>query len=156
MAPGCVPEETDGEFILDALPLVIYTHFPDAKWRIGKLPEGACPLKRRSRAWKVNKHAGIEARRTGFWTVPDFGPTARVIQGATLEAAFADLQHWSSKASMTSQIAACVCLSGVQRLICTCVTQPLSTFLFALGGPAGPERLIRKLAGRIAAEQAIE
>ena len=44
MAPGCVPEEIDGEFILDALPLVIYIHFPDAKWRIGKLPEGVYPF----------------------------------------------------------------------------------------------------------------
>ena len=155
MAPGCVPEEIDGEFILDALPLVIYIHFPDAKWRIGKLPEGVYPLKRRSRTWKVNKHTGIEARRTGFWMLPDFGSTAHMIQGATLEAAFVDLQHWSSKASMTSQIAACVCLSRVKRLMSICVMQPFSTFLFALGNPVGPERLVRKLSGQITEDEAI-
>ena len=27
MAPGCIPQKIDGEFILDALPLVIYLHF---------------------------------------------------------------------------------------------------------------------------------
>ena len=40
VAPGCMPQEIDGEFILDALPVVIYIHFPEAKWRIGKLPTG--------------------------------------------------------------------------------------------------------------------
>ena len=67
------------------------------------------------------------------------------IQRATLEAAFADVQHWSSKASMTSQIAAYVCLSQVKQLQSMCDMQPFSTFLFAKGNPAGPERLVRKL-----------
>ena len=155
MAPGCMPQEIDGEFILDALPVVIYIHFPEAKWRIGKLPVGVYPLKRRSRTWKVNKHTGIQARRTGFCMLPDFSSTAHMIQGATLEAAFADLQHWSSKASMTSQIAAYVCLSRVKQMQNICVMQPFSTFLFALGNPDGPERLVKKLSGQLSADQAI-
>ena len=155
MAPGCTPQEIEGEFILDTLPLVIYLHFPEAQWSIGKLPTGVYPLKRRSRTWKVNKHTGIEARRTGFWMLPDFGSTAHMIQGATLEAAFADLQHFSSRASMTAQIAAYVCLSRVKRLLSICVMQPFSTFLFALGNPVGPERLVRKLSGQITADEAI-
>ena len=85
----------------------------------------------------------------------DFGSTAHMIQGATLEAAFVDLQHSSSKASMTSLIAAYVCLSRVKRLQNICVMQPFSPFLFALGNPAGPERLVRMLAGEITEEQAI-
>ena len=32
-----MPQEIDGEFILDALLMVIYSHFPEAKWRIGNL-----------------------------------------------------------------------------------------------------------------------
>ena len=155
MAAGCIPQEMDGEFMLDALPLVIYLSFPEAKWRIGTLPPGVYPLKRRTRTWKVNKHTGIEARRTGFWILPDFGSTAHMIQGATLEAAFADLQHSPSKASMTSQIAAYVCLSRVKRLLNICVMQPFSTFLFALGNPDGPERLVKRLSGQLTADQAI-
>ena len=87
--------------------------------------------------------------------LPDFGSTAHMTQGATLEAAFADLQHWSSKASMTSQIAAYVCLSRVKQMQNICVMQPFSTFLFALGNPDGPERLVKKLSGQLTADQAI-
>ena len=56
---------------------------------------------------------------------------------------------------MTSQIAAYVCLSRVKRLPSICVMQPFSTFLFANGNPAGPERLVRKLSKQITADQAI-
>ena len=81
MAPGCIPEEIDGEFLLSHLPLVIYLYFPEATWQVGKLPVGVYPLKPRSRTWTVNKYTGIAARRTGFWIVPDFGSTAHMIQG---------------------------------------------------------------------------
>ena len=33
------------ESLLDRLPLVIYIHFPEATWTIGKLPRGVYPLK---------------------------------------------------------------------------------------------------------------
>ena len=157
MAPGCIPHEIDDEFELDTLPLVIYLHFPQAQWHPGKLPPGVYPLKRRSRAWKVKKHTGIETyplkrrsrawqvkkhtgietRRTGFWILPDFGSTAHMIQGATSEAAFADLQHSSSRPCMTPMIAAYVCLSRVERVQNICIMHPFSPFLFALGNPEG-------------------
>ena len=156
LAPNCASEEIDGEFVLDTLPLVIYLQFPGAKWRVGKLGPGIYPLKRRTRTWKVNKHTGIEARRTGFWILPDFGSTAHMIQGATLEAAFADLQDASNAGSMTSQIAAYVCLSRVKMLLRMCVLQPFSTFLFSRGDPVGPRRLVRKLRGEITAEEAAD
>ena len=127
----------------------------EAKWRVGDLPTGVYPLKPRSRTWKVNKHTGIEARRTGFWMLPDFGSTAHMIQGATLDAAFADLQTAWSKVSMMSQIAAYICLSRVRMLERICVLQPFSPFLFRGGSPAGPERLIRKLAEGIESDQAL-
>ena len=114
-----------------------------AEWSVGKLPVGVYPLRPRTRTWKVNKYTGIEARRTGFWMLPDFGSTAHMIQGATLEAAFADLFAAYSKASMISQIAAYICLSRVKRLESMCVMQPFSPFLFNHGGSAGPERLFR-------------
>ena len=107
------------------------------------VPTGVFPLKRKSRTWKVNKYTGIEARRTGFCMLPDFGSTAHMIQGATLEAAFVDLQDPSCKASMTYLIAAYVCLSRVKRLQNICVMQPFSPFLFRQGPPKGPSRLLR-------------
>ena len=70
---------------------------------------GVHPIKRESRTWRVHRHTGIEARRTGNWILPDFGSTAHMIQGATLNAAFVDLEHESSISTMTAQIAAYVC-----------------------------------------------
>ena len=126
-----------------------------AEWSVGKLPMGVYPLRPRTRTWKVNKYTGIEARRTGFWMLPDFGSTAHMIQGATLEAAFADLLAAYSKGSMISQIAAYICLSRVKRLESMCVMQPFSPFLFSHGSPAGPERLIRKLSKQISRDEAL-
>ena len=154
LAHGCIPEEVDDELILDALPLAVYISFPGATWKIGDLPVGVYPMKKRTRNWKVNKHTGIEARRTGYCFIADFGSTAHMIQGATLEAAFVDLQQTSTKATMTSQIAAYVCLSRVKKLRNICVMQPFSTSLFTQGNPRGPERLVRKLSGQISAEDA--
>ena len=117
MTPGTIPQEVNGEFLLDHLPSVIYLYFEEAKWQVGKLPVGVYPLKPRSRTWKVNKYTGIEARRTGFWILPDFGSTAHMIQGATLDAAFVDPQHIASKVSLTLQVAVYVCLSRVKELL---------------------------------------
>ena len=133
-----------------------YVHFPEATWCIGNLPPGIFPLKRMTRTWKVNKHAGIEARRTGFGILADVGCTAHMIQGATLEAAFVDLQHRSSKATMTLRFAAYVFLSRVQNLQNISVMQPFSTFLFTKGILAGPELLMRKLSKEISSDQAME
>ena len=56
MANNCIPVDVDGGFLLGHLPNVIYIHFPEAAWRIGKLPNGVHPLKPRSRTWKLNKY----------------------------------------------------------------------------------------------------
>ena len=145
LARNCIPVDVGGEFLLDRLPTVIYLIFPEAKWQIGKLPVRVYPLKPRSRTWKVNKYTGIEARRTGFWILPDFGSTAHMIQGATLDAAFVDPQDVANKVGLTLQIAVYVCLSRVKELLNVCVLQPLSPLLFKRGPPTGPHRLIRKL-----------
>ena len=113
-------------------------------------------MKRKTRTWKVNRRTGVEARRTGFWLIPDFGSTAHMIQGATLEAAFVDLQDPTVTTGITSQIAAYVCLSRVKKMKSVCVMQPFSPFLFRHGNPAGPDRLLRKIRGEISAKQAFE
>ena len=156
LAAGCIPEEVDGEFLLNRLPVVIYLRFPSATWQIGKLPKGVYPLKPRSRTWKVNKYTGIEARRTGFWFLPDFGSTAHMIQGATLEAAFADLQEASCNVSSALQIAGYVCLSRIKELEKICILQPFSPLLFTRGPPAGPQRLIQKLQKEMTIEECFE
>ena len=156
LAAGCIPEEVDGEFLLNRLPVVIYLRFPSATWQIGKLPKGVYPLKPRSRTWKVNKYTGIEARRTGFWFLPDFGSTAHMIQGATLEAAFADLQEASCNVSSALQIAGYVCLSRIKELEKICILQAFSPLLFTRGPPAGPQRLIQKLQKEMTIEECFE
>eukprot|EP00959_Pyramimonas_sp_CCMP1952_P268365 5611294-Pyramimonas_sp.AAC.1 len=40
LKPDCSPQEIEGEFVLDRLPLVIYIHSLEAQWSIGKLPTG--------------------------------------------------------------------------------------------------------------------
>ena len=112
-------------------------------------------MKRKSRTWRVNRHFGIEARRAGLYILADFGSTAHMIQGATLAAAFVELQHWLSKASMTIQIAAYVCLSRVKRLDSICVMQPFSPELFAHGNPEDFKHLLRELSGQITSDQAM-
>lgn len=104
----CIPQEVDGEWLLDKLPLCIYLFFREATWRIGKLPVGVYPLTPRSRTWRVNRFTGIEARRAGFLIGPDFGSTAHMIQGATLDVAFCDCQEAAGKVSTACQIAAYV------------------------------------------------
>ncbi len=154
--PRSLPVEIDDEYMLDRLPLVIYIYFQEADWRVGKLPKGVYPLKPRSRTWTVNKYTKIEARRTGFWIVPDFGSTAHMIQGATLAAAFVDMLEACTKVSLVLQIAAYVCLSRVKTLASICVMQPFSPLLFSRGPPKGPDRLIRKLRGDITVEEALD
>ena len=68
-----------------------YVEFPDAPWAIEGLPQGVYPLPPASRTWEVSKYTKIKVRRTGFFLVPDFASTAHMIQGQSLEAAFADV-----------------------------------------------------------------
>lgn len=142
--PECVSEALqEGESILNRLPLVIYIYCAGADWQIGKLPKGVYPVTPRSRTWKVNKYTGIEARRTGFLLLPDFGSTAHMIQGATLEAAFFDGQDTGSNVGENSQIAAYVCLSRIKQLLCIGVLQPFSPWLFKQGPPKATPTLKR-------------
>ena len=140
--PACSSVESEGEFLIDHLPVVLYIHFPEAQWTIGKLPQGVYPLNPRTRTWKVNKYTGIAALRKGYALLPDFASTAHMIQGATLEAAFVDLLDGASKVSLPAQIAANVCLSRVKLLSSIVVVQPFSPVLFTRGPPAGPDRLL--------------
>ena len=120
----CESIETEGEYLIDHLPLVIYVHYPEATWKIGNLPPGVYPLTPRTRSWKVSKYTGIAARRKGYTLLPDFASTAHMIQGSTLDAAFADLLDAASKVSLPAQIAAIVCLSRVKLLRGIVVLQP--------------------------------
>ena len=78
-----------------------------------------------------------------------------MIQGSTLDAAFADLLEATSKISLPAQIAVYVCISRVKLLSAIIVLQPFSPALFARGPLAGPEKLLRKLSGEISVAQAI-
>ena len=79
-----------------------------------------------------------------------------MIQGATLEAAFADLQEASSNVSSALQIAGYVCLSRIKELEKIYILQPFSPLLFTRGSPAGPQRLIQKLQKERTIEECFE
>ena len=80
LGPACVSIETEGEHLIDHLPLVIYVHYPEATWKVGHLPQGVYPLAPRTRTWKVSNYTGIEAQRKGYTLLPDFASTAHILQ----------------------------------------------------------------------------
>ena len=100
MDPKCISIETQSEYLIDHLPLVIYVHYPEATWEIGSLSQGVYPLRPRTRTWKVSKYTGIAARRKGYTLLPDFASTAHMIQGATLDAAYLDALEASCRVSL--------------------------------------------------------
>ena len=153
--PRCIPVSHENDVLLDYPPVVIYVQFFNATWTIGDLPQGVYPIAPKTRVWKVNKHSGISAQRKGFCLVPDFAATAHMIQGCTLDAAIAELESAAKPASLGLQVAAYVSLSRVRLLKRIHIIQPFSPFLFNRGPPAGPDRLIRKLAGAITAWDAM-
>ena len=107
-----------------------------------------------SRTWKVNKYTGISARRSGYLMVPDFGSTAHMVQGQTLDAGFADAQEVQTTPTCDSHIASYIAFSRVKQMANIWILQPFSPFLFRQGAPKGPAILMRKLRGEITAQQA--
>ena len=79
-----------------------------------------------------------------------------MIQGATLDAEFADAQDVASKVNMTAQIAAYVCFSRVRRANRICILQPFAPWLFQHGPPKCPSRLLRLWRKECAAEEILE
>ena len=148
--------EFDGEVLLCQLPRAVYIRFPNATWdKISDdFPEDVYPVTPVSRTWKVNKWSGISARRSGYYIVPDFGSTAHMIQGQTLDAAFADAQEVQTTPSSETHIASYIAFSRVKEMIKMWILQPFSPFLFRQGAPKGPAILMRKLRGEITAHEA--
>ena len=139
---------------MDRPPVVIYVKFVGASWKIGDLPVGVYPLTPISRTWKVHKATGISARRTGYTLMPDFASTAHMIQGATLDAVFCEMQDAGGK-SRDAQILAYVGASRVRLLSRIYILQPFSPTLFTQGPPKGPDVLLRKLEGSITPIEAL-
>ena len=80
--------------------------------------------------------------------MPDFASTGHMIQGATLDAVFCEMQDSSGK-SKDAQILAYVGASRVRLLSRIYILQPFSPTLFTQGPPKGPDVLLRKLTGTI-------
>ena len=81
----------------------------------------------------------------------DFGSTAHMIQGATLEAAFVDLREACSNVSNSSQIVGYVCLSRIKELLRIGVLQPFF-FSMTVHPRTNLWSLIRKLEKRSTSE----
>jgi hypothetical protein len=149
--PEDVRTEVDGEWMSTKLPLCLYLQFPGATWKLhDDLAVGVYPLAPASRTWKVNKNTGVQARRTGYFVIPDFASTAHMIQGSTLPAVFADTEGMeddsgSLKHAGESQISSYISFSRVRDKCGIWMMQPFSPFLFRQGSPVGPQILIDKL-----------
>ena len=87
--------------------------------------------------------------------VPDFGSTAHMVQGQTLDGAFADARECCTAPTGESHIASYIAFSRVKELLKIRILQPFSTFLFRQGAPNGPSILMRKLRREVSAEQAV-
>ena len=59
------------------------------------LDAGVYPVAPRSRTLAVRKGSRVKVPRTGYCMVPDFASTAHMIQGASLDAVFADCVNQS-------------------------------------------------------------
>ena len=155
--PEEITQEVDDIWLLDRLPTVIYVKFAEATWTVGTLPPGVYPMTPASRTWQVNKHTKVNVRRTGYFLVPDFASTAHMIQGQSLDAAFADVVNDDlfEKASEELHVTAYVMLSRAKFLHQLWVMQPFGQPLFARGPPLGPDLLLRKLRGDITTEDAV-
>ena len=93
-------------------------------------------------------------RRTRYFVLPDFGATAHMCQGQTLDAAFVDpLESWVS-VNVEDAVKVYVMLSRVRLLANLVIMQPFSPWLFQQGSPPGPDILMKKLRGDIAPERA--
>ena len=150
------PEEeridVDGEWFLTKMPFVIYGHFPGATWTVHEdLGVGVYPLTPVSRTWKPGRNASTRIRRTGFFLVPDFASTAHMIQGQSLDAAFADVVHSEFTETITEelQVAAYTMLSRAKFLSKIWIMQAFSIQLFSRGPPTGPRLLLKKLKGEL-------
>ena len=134
--PETKMKENAGECILSRQPIQIFVKFTGAQWRIMDLDEGVYPLTQASRTWMVNKATKIQARRTGFFLIPDFSSTAHMIQGQTLPAVFADAQGLPEEAAREErstrarQISAYISLSRVRSLDTIWVLQAFALSLF--------------------------
>ena len=150
-----VEVNTDGDMVYSKMPKIIYAHFPGATWVIHPdLGEGVYPITPKSRTWELNKHTGISVRRTSYFVLPDFGATAHMCQGQTLDAAFVDpLESWVS-VNVEDAVKVYVMLSRVRLLANLVIMQPFSPWLFQQGSPPGPDILMKKLRGDIAPERA--
>ena len=152
--PDETREDIDGVLLLSHLPRAIYVHFQGATFQIADLPVGVYPVTPRSRTWQVNKRTKVKVRRTGFVLVPDFASTAHMIQGQSLEAAFADVVHQSALELATEEmhVIAYVMLSRARFLERLWVMQAFGQQLFGRGPPVGPHLLLRKLLGELEAK----
>nr|MCS5703195.1 hypothetical protein [Acidobacteriota bacterium] len=113
-----IEDTPDGDLVYSKLPKLIYVKFPGATWRVHTdLEVGVFPIQPRSRTWQLrNNNSDFAVRRTGFCLIPDFGATAHMCQGQTLDAAFVDaLEAWTSVNS-DMQVSVYVMLSRVKLL----------------------------------------
>ena len=102
----------------------------------------------------MNLYTGIQARRTGYFMLPDFASTAHMSQGGSLDAVLCNLPSPSEKVTTQEQIAGYVSLSRARRADKVLALQAFSPWLFRQGQPRGPELLVQKLRGDISAEDA--
>ena len=147
--------EVDGEWVLTKMPKVLYLEFANATWQVhSDLEPGVYPLTQVSRTWLLDKKTKVKARRTGFFAVPDFSSTAHMIQGHSLEAAFAQLVSSNIMETPTDELQqnGYVMLSRAKYPERMWVLQAFARQLFARGEPPGPSILMRKLRGELKPE----
>ena len=142
--------DVDGEWVLTKMPKVLYLYFENAPWQVhDDLEPGVYPLTQVSRTWLLNNRTKVKARRTGFFAVPDFSSTAHMIQGHSLEAAFAQLVDTNIMEKPTDELQerGYVMLSRAKFPERMWVLEAFARQLFARREPPGPSILMRKLRG---------
>ena len=147
--PAECRQEVDGEWLLSRMPVASCVHFPGVEWTVYEdLGKGVYPLTPISRTWKVSKRTDIQARRTGYFLLPDFAFTTHMVQGADLDAVFPDALAASAVTTVEHHIAGHVGLSRAKRADAVWVLRPFSPWLFQRGPPERPETVDAEVALR--------
>ena len=150
-----VSKEFHGHVVAAPMPKVVYLQFYNTTWSIGDLPIGVYPMTDNSRNWKVNKSTGIQARRTGFFLLPDFGSTSFMIQGQSREAVICHNVDYADPLTDAALVDAYVSFSRVKKLAGIYLLGAFSPYAFKRGAPLAPDLLLKVLRREITLDEAL-
>ena len=142
-----------GEHFLHKMPRQIFVRFTAVEWQVPGFEVGVLPMEPCERQWVINHGTDAKAQRRGYRLIPDYASTAFMMQGATVEAMFADCGDVLGLIGLNEMVSAYVALSRVKTAAGLLLLRPFSPRLFRLGMFPGPECLLKLLRARLSSPE---